>query len=477
MSVMHSGRKKTALGFLILTALCLCVFFIPDIAGFSVSLPIKLSAMVLVGVYVLLSFEILHRTAVALAGAAVIITIGLTSNIIAADSSFEFVQHSISYNTIGLLLGMMIIVVVLADSGIFEYVGLKIFKISKGNLWLFLVLISCFTAISSMFIDNVTTILLITPILISLFRKIGINPIPFVLSQVFVSNVGGTATLIGDPPNIMIGSAAGIDFNSFLVYMTPSVLATFAISLLLLRVMMRKHLSKNLQLIEKIKTEDTPPINKTLLKQSLVVLFAVIALFTLHDALHLETAIIAISGAGILLAVTRMNPEKVFHSVDWSTLIFFAGLFVIVGMAEEAGMIQLLANAMINTTGGEPWTVFFAIIWVSAISSAFVDNIPFAATMIPLIEIISQNQNIANTFGGFAINPLWWALALGVGLGGNGTLIGSSAGVVAAGLSEKGGHPITFNQFIRAGMPYMLVTISLGSLFLFLQTMWLVVKV
>jgi Na+/H+ antiporter NhaD/arsenite permease-like protein len=163
--------------------------------------------------------------------------------------------------------------------------------------------------------------------------------------------------------------------------------------------------------------------------------------------------------------------------VDWSTLIFFAGLFVIVGVAEESGMIELLANATLNVTGGEPWTVFFVIIWLSAISSAFVDNIPFAATMIPLIEIVNQNQNIANAFGGFAINPLWWALALGVGLGGNGTLIGSSAGMVAAGLAEKGGHPITFNQFIKTGMPYMLVTLSVGSLFLFLQTMWLLVKV
>jgi Na+/H+ antiporter NhaD/arsenite permease-like protein len=436
-----------------------------------------LSAIVLVSVYILLSFEILHRTAAALTGAAVIITIGMATSLIAPYESFEFIQHSISYNTIGLLLGMMIIVVILADSGVFEYVGLKIFKISKGNLWLFLVLISCFTAISSMFIDNVTTILLITPILISLFRKIGINPVPFVLSQVFVSNIGGTATLIGDPPNIMIGSAAGIDFNSFLTYMIPTVLATFAISLLLLKVMMRKHLSANLQLIEKIKTEDAPPINKSLLKQSLVVLFAVIVLFTAFDTLPLETAVIAISGAGILLAVTRVKPEKIFHNVDWSTLIFFAGLFVIVGVAEESGMIELLANATLNMTGGDPWAVFFATIWISATSSAFVDNIPFAATMIPLIDIINQNPNIANTFDGFAISPLWWALALGVGLGGNGTLIGSSAGVVAAGLSEKGGHPISFNQFIKTGMPYMLVTVSIGSLFLFLQTMWLIIKV
>lgn len=474
MTLMHSDRKKVSLGFLILTVLALCILFVPDLIGFQINLPIKLSAMVLASVYVLLSFEIIHRTAISLAGAAIIITIAITTGLIGTDESFEFIQHSISYNTLGLLLGMMIIVVVLSDSGIFEYIGLKVFKISKGNLWMFLVMMSCFTAVTSMFIDNVTTILLITPILITLFKKIGINPVPFILSQVFVSNVGGAATLIGDPPNIMIGSAVGIDFNSFLIHMMPTILATFGLSLLLLKIMMRKSLLTNLDLIDKIKNEPIPPINKSLLKKSLIVLFAVIGMFALHGALHLETAIIAMSGAGVLLVITKVKPEKVFQNIDWSTLIFFAGLFVVVGVAEKSGMIELLANTTINITGGNPWTVFFVITWLSALASAFVDNIPFAATMIPLIEIINQNQSIVNVFGQFVINPLWWALALGVGLGGNGTLIGSSAGVVAAGLAEKGGHLITFNQFIKSGMPYMLVTVALGSFFLFLQTILLI---
>jgi Na+/H+ antiporter NhaD/arsenite permease-like protein len=207
------------------------------------------------------------------------------------------------------------------------------------------------------------------------------------------------------------------------------------------------------------------------LKKSLIVLFGTISLFVLHGMMNIEPSIIALGGAAALLVVTRVNPEKVLHEVDWSTLIFFAGLFVIISGAEEAGLIELLSNTALGVTGGDPWITFLLIIWVSAIASAFIDNIPFTATMIPLIVSLSQSQSIAAEFGSFAINPLWWALALGAGLGGNGTLIGSSAGVVATGISEKNGYSVTFNQFLKVGIPFIISSLGLGTFVLLISVM------
>lgn len=250
--------------------------------------------------------------------------------------------------------------------------------------------------------------------------------------------------------------------------MGPSIAVTLAASLLLMKFMFRKDLAQKPENLDQLMAQDEKSLitDRGTMKKSLIVLAGVIALFVVHGSLHVEPSLIALGGAGILLVITRAKPEKVFHDVDWSTLIFFAGLFVIISGAEEAGMIGLLSNAALGITGGDPRATFFLIIWMSAIASSFVDNIPFAATMIPLIPVLSQNGDIAAAFGGMDVSPLWWALALGVGLGGNGTLIGSSAGVVATGLAEKNCYPVSFNRFMRVGFPFMVATIAIGSVVL-----------
>jgi Na+/H+ antiporter NhaD/arsenite permease-like protein len=303
------------------------------------------------------------------------------------------------------------------------------------------------------------------PVTIAVFRIFKVSPIPFILAQALASNIGGTATLIGDPPNIMIGSAAGIDFNTFIIHMGPTIAVSFAASLFLLKFLFRKDLKAQVQNLEQLMKEDESKYlkDKGLLKKSLAVLFGVIALFVMHGTLHLEPSVIALGGAAVLLAVTKASPEKVFREVDWPTLVFFAGLFIIVGAAEHTGMIDLLSQAALKLTGGEPWLTFIVIVWMSAIASAFVDNIPFTATMIPLVHTLNSDPNISAMFGQFHTSPLWWALALGADFGGNGTLIGSSAGVVAAGISEKFGHSVSFNRWFKVGFPFMLMTVAIGT--------------
>lgn len=467
------SRKKVIIGVGIIAAFAVLIFTLPQALGRDISPMILIAAFILVTVYILLSFEFLHRSAIALIGATSIIAIAIAMDSIHAEESFQFVVDVIDFNTIGLLLGMMIIVAIMAESGVFQWVGIKASKSSKGNLWKLMLILCTFTGVVSMFIDNVTTVLLMVPVTIAVFRIFKLNPIPFILAQALASNVGGAATLIGDPPNIIIGSAANIDFNTFLIHMGPTIAISFAASLFLLKIFFRKDLKAQAQNIEQLMKEDENSYlkDKGILKKSLAVLIGVVALFVVHGTLHLAPSIIAIGGAAALLVITRANPEKVFHQVDWPTLIFFTGLFIIVGAAEHAGMIDLLSSAAIAATGGDPWITFVVIIWLSAIASAFVDNIPFTATMIPLIHTLNANPGIASLFGSFQVSPLWWALALGADLGGNGTLIGSSAGVVAAGMSEKNGHPISFNRWFRVGFPFMTVTVAIGTVILAIDIM------
>jgi Na+/H+ antiporter NhaD/arsenite permease-like protein len=270
----------------------------------------------------------------------------------------------------------------------------------------------------------------------------------------------------------MIGSAANIDFNTFLIHMGPTIGLSLLVSIILFKVFFRKDLKATPENLEELMSQNEMSFikDRPLLIKSLLVLFSVIALFVVHGILHLEPSIIALGGAGVLFLISRIKPEKILHEVDWTTLIFFACLFITISVGEESGMIDLLARAALGITEGNPWANFFMITWMSAIASAFVDNIPFAATMIPLVEILNQNPTIAAEFD-HAISPLWWALALGVGLGGNGTLIGSSAGIIAIGLSEKYGHRITFNQFFKIGFPFMIITVAVGSIVLMIDVM------
>lgn len=465
-------HKKTITGLLLLSVMSILIWIMPAMIGFDASVSLRLLAIVLLSIYIILAFEIVHRTVIVLVAATIAIIIGITTGLFQADQSFEFAIRSVDFNTIGLLLGMMIIVIILAETGIFQYIGIKMCKASKGNMWKLLVMMSVFTAVTSMFIDNVTTILLMIPITISIFKTFRMSPIPFILAQVLASNVGGTATLIGDPPNIMIGSAANIDFSAFLIHMGPVIGVSLIVSLILFKVFFRKDLRATPQNLGELMSQNEISLikDRPLLVKSLLVLFSVIVLFVIHGSLHIEPSLVALGGAGVLLLISKIKPEKILHEVDWSTLIFFACLFITINIGRESGMIDVLAKTALGITAGNPWASFFVITWVSAVASSFVDNIPFAATMIPLIEVLNQNPSIAAEFQN-AISPLWWALSLGVGLGGNGTLIGSSAGIIAIGLAEKHGYKITFMQFFKIGFPFMIITVAVGSVVLMIDLM------
>ena len=485
-------QKKVLIGLVLIVVFAVLIFSIPQLIGKKNIAPVlSISALVLISIYIILSLEIIHRGSLALLGATIIVSAAVGFGALQPEESLDFIiEEAIDFNTIGLLLGMMVIVAILGETGVFYWVGIKATNLSKGNLWKLMVLLSTFTAVASMFIDNVTTILLMVPVTLSIVRILKVPPIPFILSQALVSNIGGSATLIGDPPNILIGSAANIDFNSFLIYMGPTVAIVFVASLLLLKFFFRK----DLQIKEEEQHKQQRPLengnndnnsltnefiqykegslikDKNLLKKCMIVLVGVIALFSLQNLHHLEVSVIALGGAAVLLVITRAHFEKILHEVDWSTLIFFTGLFIIVGIAQHVGLIGILSSVAINLTGGNFWNTYIMVIWLSGIASAFVDNIPFTATMIPLIEALNADPKIAQIVDEFEISPLWWALALGADFGGNGTLIGSSAGVVAAGLSERFGYRITFIRWLKIGFPFMLITLGIGTVILPLFT-------
>jgi Na+/H+ antiporter NhaD/arsenite permease-like protein len=469
--------RKRIIGILIIIGYVILIFTVPVLVDKQIAPILATVTLIMLAIYVLLALEIIHRSVLAILGAIIAIASAIFFGTINAEDSLDFIIESIDFNTIGLLLGMMIIVAILGETGVFYWVGIKAGKLSKGNLWLLMLLLCSFTAVASMFIDNVTTILLMIPVTLSITRTLKIPPIPFIMAQVLVSNIGGAATLIGDPPNILIGSAASIDFNTFLIHMGVPIAVIFIFSLFLLKVFFRRELIED-QLIEKqssiqelMKRDEEAMIiaNKDTLKKALIVLVGVIVLFSLQGFTHIEVSIVAIAGAAVLLVITRVHLDKILHEVDWPTLFFFAGLFVIVGVAEEAGLINMISNIAIEITGGDPWLTFVTIIWLSGIGSAFVDNIPLTATMIPVIQSLNLDPTMASAFGvdsTFQVSPLWWALALGADIGGNGTLIGSSAGVVAVGLSDKFGHHITFNRWFKIGFPFMLITLALGTVIL-----------
>ena len=387
------------------------------------------------------------------------------TGLIPAHDSVDFVIGSIDFNTIGLLLGMMIIVGILGETGIFQYIGIKAAKLSKGNVWKLLLLLSVITAVGSAFLDNVTMVLLMVPVTISIARVLNINPISIILAEIFASNIGGAATLIGDPPNILIASAANLEFMNFAYHMTPEVIITFLASLVVLKLLFRKDLKQKPENVEKLmqideKKEIKDPV---LLKKSVIVLFGVVMAFMFHGVLDMEVSIIALAGAAILLVITKIHPGKAFVHVEWTTLMFFAGLFIIVSGVELTGALELFAHQIVIATGGNFEATAVMIIWSSAFASAFVDNIPYTATMIPIIENISLDPVIAERLGTFDYNPLWYALAIGADFGGNGTLIGASANLVAIAVMERHGYRMMFKDFIIKGMPYMVVTVAIGT--------------
>lgn len=408
--------------------------------------------------YGLIISEKIHRTILAMAGAVILIIFGVVDQ--------ETALHHIDFNTLGLLVGMMLIVGITSETGLFKYVALKAAKVAKGEPKKILISLFIITAVCSAFLDNVTTVLLMVPVTFSITKQLRINPLPFLISQIIASNVGGTATLIGDPPNIMIGSAVKeLTFMAFISNLAPVVIIIVIAYIPLLLIMFGKQIKSTPELQQRIMEMDERSLisDHKLLRKCLVVLGITILGFFLHQTLHLESATVALSGAFLLLLLTgEPMMEKAFHSVEWITIFFFIGLFVLVSGLVETGVIAELASKAIELTGGDVLLSSMLILWLSAIASAFLDNIPFVATMIPLIQEMG-------TMGVSNLEPLWWSLALGACLGGNGTLIGASANLIVAGLAGKEGYPITFMKYLKYGFPLMIVSIIISSVYIYLR--------
>lgn len=411
------------------------------------------AAIIFIAVYAIIISEKIDRTIAALAGGALMVIIGILNQ----DEAFR----AIDFNTIGLLISMMVIVMITQKTGVFEYLAVKTCKVSKGEPWLILLSMSVITAVCSAFLDNVTTILLILPITLSIAKDLKLNPVPFIISEVFASNVGGTATLIGDPPNIMIGAKAGLGFMEFIKNDTPVIIPILIFTSIAFVFIYRKKLHTKPELKVKIMALNEKEMikNPVLLTKCLIVIGLTIVGFVLHASFHLESSTIAIVGAVVLMLISGVHIERVFKEVEWKTIFFFAGLFMLVGGIEKVGILKMIAKGVIDITGGNMMATTIAILWVSAIASAFIDNIPFVATMIPLIQALGL-------MGISDLGPLWWALSLGACLGGNGTIIGASANVVASGMAEEAGHKITFGKYFKVAFPVMLVTIGLSTVYL-----------
>lgn len=392
--------------------------------------------------------EKLHRTVAAVAGALLLILTGVLS----VESGFSYVD----LNTLGVLIGMMLFVAVVKNSGIFEYIAIKAAKIAKGRPWPLMVLFALITAVLSAFLDNVTTVLLIGPMTLAITSMLRINPIPFFMTQIMASNIGGTATLIGDPPNIMIGSAAGLSFTDFITNTGVAVLFVLAATIVCFYFIYGRKLHVEPEAMDSIlQLDENKAIkDRSLLIKSVVMILLVVFGFVFHSQLHLESCTIALTAAAVMLLIGRQDVEEIVAGVEWTTILFFTGLFIVVGGLQETGVIQILANGLMTLT-------ILLILWVSAIVSSFLDNIPFVATLIPLILTMQSS--------GVDVTPLWWAVSLGACLGGNGTLIGASANVVLSGISNRHGFPITFASYFKVGFPLMLVSVAISTVFLLLR--------
>jgi len=405
--------------------------------------------------YAIIISEKIHRTVVALFGAMLVIIGGVINQ--------EQAIEAIDFNTIGLLVGMMVIVGIARNSGLFEYLAVWSAKQSKGDPLKIMVSLTIITAILSALLDNVTTVLLIVPITFSIAKALEINPMPILFSEILASNIGGTSTLIGDPPNIMIGSATGLSFMDFVINLAPVVIVIMIVTVILLKLIYRKQMVTREELKNNIMMMDPASEikNSTLLKKSLFAIALTVFGFFIHKYVHLESATIALTGAALLLLITRDDPEHALGAVEWPVIFFFAGLFMLVGALEHVGVIEWIAMESLKLTGGEILPTGMLILWLSAIASAFVDNIPFVATMIPLIQDMGRLGGITD------LNPLWWSLSLGACLGGNGTIIGASANVVVVGMAEKRGYKFTFVGFMKVAFPLMLVSIVISTVYLY----------
>ena len=411
-----------------------------------------MTALIVSGTIFLVTFiailrERVDRTIVAMAGAGGMLLAGLLTGFYSEEAALA----SIDFNTLGLLMGMMVIVGMLGETGFFQYLAILMAKRSKGQQWRLLVILGGITTVLSMFLDNVTTIVLIAPVSILIAEILGVSPIPLLISQALLSNTGGVATLVGDPPNILIGSAAGLSFNDFLVRLAPIVAVAWVAAVFSMRYLFRDELAKKSSDVDALTQLDEAKAihDAASLKKILIVLAGVILLFFLHTLVHLSPAAVALIGAGAVLLWVQPDVEKVLDSVEWSVLLFFGALFVLVGGLEASGLLEQAASSVVALAETNLLATGLVLIWGAAILSAVVDNIPFTIVMIPIIHSLGGR--------GIDITPLWWALALGAGFGGNGTPIGSTANVIAVKLSERTRSPISTQLWLKTGLPVMIV--------------------
>lgn len=411
--------------------------------------------------YGLIVAEKINRSIIALAGALLMILFGIIT-------LHEAYTEHIHWSALFLLIGMMIMVGITNRSGVFQYIAVVTAQKSGGDPIKILIRLSILTAVGSAFIDNVTTVLLITPIMITISEILKVSPIPFLITEILICNIGGAATLVGDPPNIMIGAAAKISFNDFLIHMTPIILILLVLTILFLKVFYKSQLHAEIKDEKRLMEVDAKAylLDVPLMKKSLFVMALTVVGFLTHQFLHIEPATVAMSGAVLLMVLTIRDDdtlEETLHSVEWITIFFFFGLFILVGGLVEVGVINLLASKMIALTGGNLEITAMAILWLSGIASAFMDNMPLVATVIPMIQDMQIQMNLNATESA----TLWWSLALGACLGGNGTIIASSANLVVIANAKKQGYPITFLQFTKICGPVSIATLIVASIYVY----------
>ena len=419
------------------------------------SLEVLVGLAIFIATYVVIATEWAHKTIAAMAGGIAMVLLGIVTQ----DEAFEHID----FNVIFLLAGMMVLAGIIRRTGVFGWLAVRAARFAGGDGYRILVVLSVITAVASAFLDNVTTVVLVGPITLFLAGRLGINPFPFIVSEILASNIGGAATLIGDPPNILIGSAAGLDFGQFLLNMTPLAAILLALYLVAARWLFRGQLAVNPDLRDSLLALDEREMisDRPLLVKSGIVLLATLVGFLVHGSLGYEPATIALAGAVAAMLVTRADPHDVLREVEWPTLFFFIGLFMLVAGVLEIGLIEAVANSITDITGGALASTSVLLLWLSAVLSGVVDNIPYTATMLPVVEQLAGS--------GHERDALWWSLAIGADLGGNATLIGASANVILASMADREGHPIRFVTFLWYGLPVTFASILISTAYVWLR--------
>ncbi len=418
---------------------------------------IIISAGIFILAYTAISFDLLNRATAALLGA--------SSILIFKVIPFDAALAKIDMNIIILLISMMIVVSIVRDTGLFQYVAILTAKLAKGDPLKIMIFLMTVTAIFSAFLDNVTTILVVSPLSILIAVELGVSPAPFLITQAIASNIGGTATLIGDPPNLMIGYSTGLTFNDFLVNLGPLILIILVVEIVITVFLFRKklvvHNERRARIMEFDESEAIT--NRPFLYKSLAILGVMLAGFLLHDFLNIGLSAVALGGATVLIVLSGDNPESYFSEIEWVTIFFFIGLFIMVGALEETGVIAILGRKLENLAGSNIPLASMSMIWVSGVLCGFVNNIPFVATMIPLIKML--NAGLGDSAG----NVLWWSLSTGACLGGNFTPLGAAANIIAVGISSRDGYPISFWEFTKYGIIYTVISLVITSVYIYLR--------